>query len=530
MANDSLQLVFRMAQLETELRFTQETLSQVEGVNRYLLQQLASRASTISPLAQPQTKTPQDSMEASNSSTSLAHASQSRETTQDTESSAGSGAIDTSGNVSDDSDPRPSKEGQARIVELQPSSGAKATLQDAPHRINSPGKTVDADFQHRERKDSVTDIGQVQKFARPIRRYTPVARRSGLGSLVHFEYHRLLGAACFIEDMDAEGKAAHWRTFARNFPNVSAAQWESYYESDVRPIYLEKQRARESAVVPPSRVELNHHGHAVGTDSAKTSQNEGTDPTSHNPKDGEVGCQPQEMPLAVPDEQVVPLIAFDDGDDEADAPAQPVADSQPSPSPSLPPTQIPPPITEPVADSLTITTSPSQPQTEVPPSAAGPVADSEPSPSPPHLTFTSPTQAPPPTKPRNMPPLDIEHLFHQPSASVPFPHRTAIITNVPPELATHSGLSKLQSSDIISAIRIRTSGMRLKSGVMDTDTILIVFKSGERLEELVKDCGGKWSITSPGQSDSGTATISVVKTATHPGLLGMRASGGVLSF
>jgi hypothetical protein len=98
------------------------------------------------------------------------------------------------------------------------------------------------------------------------------------------------------------------------------------------------------------------------------------------------------------------------------------------------------------------------------------------------------------------------------------------MTNIPPGLTTNAALTNLERSGVISATHLRTSGMRLKNGVVETDTIMIIFSSGERLRELIEQCEGEWPITSPEQSDCGTATIRIVKTATHPGLLAAKRS------
>jgi hypothetical protein len=470
MTDNSLQLVYRVAQLETELHFTQEQLSQVQGVNHYLLQQLASRGSLSSLPEQPQNTTHHERPQTSCNAAQHALPKQHRELVQDSESSIDSDVIPTSAKPSEDAGPHIRREGQARVPKSKRINESTTMLQHAPHVINN--KAIDRISQYHIRRDSAVDVRQGPSHARPVSRDKQDSRPNYLGSRAHYEYHRLLGAACFIEDMDADEKAVHWRKFARNCPHASAAQWESYYESDVRPVYLEKQRARELTVTLPSRVELDNHGHALSTDAEKLKKGEGVASTSQDPQDGGLGAVPQEMSLAAPIEKLIPnLIDFDDADDKVDAPVQP---------------------------------------------AIGIEMKSSPSP--------SPKQTPPPTRARRMPPLEVEQLFHQASTDDPFPHRTAIITNVSPEQGAHLALTSLERPDVVSATHIRTSRMRLKNGVMETDTLMVVLDSGQRLRELVEQCDGKWPMSSPGQSDCGAAAIGIVETATHPELLAVKHS------
>ena len=56
------------------------------------------------------------------------------------------------------------------------------------------------------------------------------------------EHNRLLGAACFIYDMQKEmseiEQAGYWKSFARSSAGHSAQEWEEYWHKTVKPIYL----------------------------------------------------------------------------------------------------------------------------------------------------------------------------------------------------------------------------------------------------------------------------------------------------
>jgi hypothetical protein len=121
------------------------------------------------------------------------------------------------------------------------------------------------------------------------------------------------------------------------------------------------------------------------------------------------------------------------------------------------------------------------------------------------------------------PPLEVDQLFwHAPVADA-FPFRTALVTDVPQGTSLDSLLDSIKLSDIVSAKYIRTSGMKLRIGMVNTDTIMIVFRCGERLKDLVDQYEGKLPILSQGP-DQTTASISIIQFATHPVRLNMVGS------
>jgi len=63
-----------------------------------------------------------------------------------------------------------------------------------------------------------------------------------------YEHNRLAGVATFIEDFGQEQYAEYWQEYACEHRDHSARQWREYYESEVRPAYLEKAAEEKQAV------------------------------------------------------------------------------------------------------------------------------------------------------------------------------------------------------------------------------------------------------------------------------------------
>lgn len=61
------------------------------------------------------------------------------------------------------------------------------------------------------------------------------------------EHNRLAGNAVFIEAMEGNDLLVYWQKRAGNGSRHTARQWRDYYEANIRPAYLEKQRLRDEA-------------------------------------------------------------------------------------------------------------------------------------------------------------------------------------------------------------------------------------------------------------------------------------------
>lgn len=66
------------------------------------------------------------------------------------------------------------------------------------------------------------------------------------------EHNRLAGNAMFIEAMGGNDLLVYWQKRAGNGSRHTARQWREYYEANIRPAYLEKQRLRDEAQAAPT--------------------------------------------------------------------------------------------------------------------------------------------------------------------------------------------------------------------------------------------------------------------------------------
>jgi hypothetical protein len=473
MTDNSFQLVYRIAQLETELRFTQEKLGQAEGANAYLLQQLASLASSPGLAQQSQPISRGNLLECSDDIVTKPLANEPRDDRERRTQLSGSLPVTLNAATLGDADPHASRSGQSLSSKLQRADDSTVTQQGKSAIEDKTRKLVEPRSLPQDRKDSTGVVSHVTSIPGPHTRTREVFRQSMPGSRVHLQYNHLLGAACFIEDMDAHGKSEHWQKFARDFPYASAAQWESYYESDIRPGYLAKQRAREPAASSPIRPALDNHGHVLSVDAERVPGNKGELPISQQQQEGRgAGENPPTLKrvdsLTHLDEL---LITFDKVDDKVGAELPPAVEVEMALPP--PPAVMPTPLLR--------------------------------------------------DRPRVAPPLEVNQLFYNAPAADVFPFRTALVTDVPPGTGLDSALNSIKLSDIVSAKYIRTSGMKLKIGMVNTDTIMIVFRCGERLKNVVDESEGKLPISSQGP-DQMTASISIIRVATHPVRLNMVGS------
>jgi len=60
------------------------------------------------------------------------------------------------------------------------------------------------------------------------------------------EHNRLAGAAVWIEDYSEHEYASYWVEYAARHHDHSAGEWRQYYESKIRPTYIEKMAARNN--------------------------------------------------------------------------------------------------------------------------------------------------------------------------------------------------------------------------------------------------------------------------------------------
>ncbi|GAB7366564.1 hypothetical protein MBLNU230_g8550t1 [Neophaeotheca triangularis] len=68
--------------------------------------------------------------------------------------------------------------------------------------------------------------------------------RDGPNSFSAGQYRSLMGYAGYLEDMNQDEYADEWLDYERHHFDHSAAEWQEYYESTVRPAYLAKQAER----------------------------------------------------------------------------------------------------------------------------------------------------------------------------------------------------------------------------------------------------------------------------------------------
>lgn len=169
-----LQLVYRIAQLETELRLATEQNAQAEGTIRYLLDLLRTRAD--------------------------AHA----------------------------------KPAIPPILSESPRLGSVNEDHIHDDLLSFSDDEVLPNFEVPVNRVPMSDC----KPERPRFHVQPPA-------LLIPEYNRLMGAACFIEEMSASEQVEHWQEFARKHsPRRPAGEWATLYASEIRPVFLSKMQAR----------------------------------------------------------------------------------------------------------------------------------------------------------------------------------------------------------------------------------------------------------------------------------------------
>ena len=272
------------------------------------------------------------------------------------------------------------------------------------------------------------------------------------------DHARLKNIACFVEAMSEEEQTLHWRKFANNFPSHTPSEWQEYYDIEIRPGYLQscERSSVEDSAVEQSEEEVVVAAQEDASSSLKRSDSfvEKGDSQPESDAQHESGAQ-----------------------NESDA--QPESDTEPA---ARKPEDA-------TSDAPAIVVS------EIP--VQGSDAGGQY-----HATSCRATDD------------SVQSLFC--ANAVNDPCQTAIVRDIVPRTPLTDVLQHLTAGKVISAIYLETAMMRLKSEPMGTDTVLVRFADGPRARRFVAACEGTIRITSSRTGEAVEATLDLVQTPARP--------------
>lgn len=526
---DPIQLLYRNAQLETELRLVNEQLAQAHNANQYLLGRLSQSANGTQAANsnQPHQVPPTSDVGSNDPNTSSLSPADRAEKRKDS-------LIDFDGDTEENGetdelirfeedrealswskkpeqrrnrDPSKVKHEAESITPRQPLSKASVGLgisnaypcypsqyprtsrDGAPFRIyQSDGTSYDLPIPASGNKNGSTHLTS-----------SPAPRPFPFQDGVH---NALLGRACFLEDETKEERAEHWNEYAKRDERHTAKEYEAYYEHVIRPLYLAKMQEREQAANKSVKNAPQPKEEPATENLLEFDPQQNVEETSSTADtvvgDLKHGSEPHAEEVA-PTLNITPdpaagdkrSVAYDINASSSAAPEvhtvqEVVCRNEDASS------------TEAMAPSSTTTsTDISTPGVHTPvmtPSANLGAAKAfqqqlrigelrhhafprRSSPRTPRYVYDSP--------PQNCP-FSTADLLGKPAEGDRHPCRTVLITNIPSTTTLHSVLSNIKNAGkIFSATYLDTAGMRTTPKV-ETNTVLLTFVSGKRAENFAK--------------------------------------------
>lgn len=277
-----LQLVRENAQLETENRYLKQQLTQSHEVSRYLLGLLASNkpspSSSSPPPPPPRSDRPRSTQDAIAKNPPIPRDQHDLMSFSDEDgANVTTPSLNTAGVLKQDTS-APNRSMSGTVAHRVPDADRRKSVGDLGVQSARCGAASGDDDQEKEENgesvgtdgkknasDNSGDLRNEQRNPVPPHRVAnshaprPSISAGGVSQRDdpsrHFstttpgwrrkltvfpsDHVRLKNTACLIETMSEDEQTRHWQEYANSFPSHTAAEWETYYMTEIRPAYLQ---------------------------------------------------------------------------------------------------------------------------------------------------------------------------------------------------------------------------------------------------------------------------------------------------